>query len=76
MGEGMIRAVAGTVNRSPHVVLEKQPDHMKVAVKCNHCGVTMILDLPAPIPKLTKFLKKCEKDHKDCKREDPKDYKR
>lgn len=66
MGEGLIRAAAATVKRSSHVILVKQPDHMKVAVKCEHCGIQMELHLPAQIPQLTGFLKECERRHKDC----------
>jgi hypothetical protein len=66
MGAGMIRAVAGTVKRSSHVVLEKQENHMQVVVRCTRCKMLMTLELPSPIPALTKFLKKCERDHKDC----------
>lgn len=65
MGKGMIRAVAATAKRT-NTILVEQPDHKKVVVQCQACGIAQSYDLPSDIPPLTAWLTQFEKAHSTC----------
>jgi hypothetical protein len=54
------------VTRNPHVVLDfsKQPNQLR----CNHCGLTQNMNLPASIDAVLKQIKPFERQHAKCKK--------
>lgn len=66
MGEGLVRATAAAAKGVAHVKLVKQPNPLEVHIKCDHCGVVMVYNLPSSIPDMTKFIKNSEKAHANC----------
>lgn len=66
MGEGLIRATVAAAKRTEHVIIVRQPDHAKIVLQCQGCGLAKTLHLPVSIPALTKFTKGMEKEHINC----------